>query len=77
MSLATEMIRQSSIDRIIGTLKGADGKWNAYESVNHPTPSGCDRWLITYSDNRGWDDEETAKKEFEYLLVPLVSKTNV
>jgi hypothetical protein len=44
------------------------GKWSGVEMVNHPTPSGCERWMPSYSDKREWPDAETAKREFEAVL---------
>lgn len=44
------------------------GKWHGLYYVNHPTPSGCDRYLLKISDNRGWDDSETAIRELEKSL---------
>ena len=67
MSLSTEFMR-STDQRIVGAGKNKNGTWSAYELVNHPTPSGCERWMPTYSDNRQWPDEETAKREFEAIL---------
>jgi len=54
--------------RQITTFQHKNGKWSAMEIVNHPTPSGCERWMPTYSDKREWPDAETAKREFAALL---------
>lgn len=43
-------------------------QWHGVLMVNHPTPSGCARFMMSYSDQRGWPDEATAKKEFEKAL---------
>jgi hypothetical protein len=50
-----------------GDAEGAD-LWHGIEYVNHPTPSGCERWLPTLSDKRGWPDAKTAIKEMEKSL---------
>ena len=34
--------------------------WHGIEYVNHPTPSGAERWMPTYSDDRGWPDRDMA-----------------
>ena len=49
-------------------------KYHGALEVNHPTPSGCDRWMIVQSDNRGWDDPETARMQFELLLMAVAEK---
>lgn len=67
MSLQTEMMRQTD-QRVIHTFKRPSGKWSAIEWVNHPSPSGNERWMPTYEDKREWPDKETAKAEFEKLL---------
>lgn len=46
------------------------GKWHGMLYRNQPTPSGCDRWLLKISDNRGW---ETAKEAVEELKKSLIS----
>ncbi len=45
-----------------------DDGYFGIEYVNHPTPSGSERHLPTYSDKRRWPDAETAKKEFQDML---------
>lgn len=67
MSLTTDIMRQTA-ERQIHAGQRESGKWSAIEFVNHPTPSGCDRWLPTYEDNREWEDAETAKRELRKLL---------
>jgi hypothetical protein len=32
-----------------------DGGWRGYLFRNHPTPSGCDRWLLAVSTNRQFE----------------------
>jgi len=32
--------------------------------INHPTPSGCERWMMLYSDQRGWETGRRAVAEF-------------
>jgi len=70
MSLLTEGMRNTT-EREITVYKDEDGLFHGVEYVNHPTPSGCERWLPTYSDNRGWPDKEIALKEFEKMLVEI------
>jgi len=67
MSLQTEAMRATK-DRYITTFQHKNGKWSGIEMVNHPTPSGCERWMPTYSDKREWPDSKTAKKEFKKVL---------
>ena len=67
MSLQTEAMRATD-QRQITAFQHQNGKWSAMEIVNHPTPSGCERWMPTYSDKREWPDAETAKREFTALL---------
>jgi hypothetical protein len=69
MSLLTEAMRQTD-ERIITAFKRENGKWSGVEMVNHPPPSGGERWMPTYSDNWEWPDEETAIKEFKAALPP-------
>lgn len=44
------------------------GKFHGVLYVNHPTPSGSDRWMPALSDKRGWDDEKAAAEAFDALL---------
>jgi len=67
MGIQEEAMRQTK-DRYVTVFKNDDGTFSGVELVNHPTPSGCERWLPTYSDSRHWPDAETAKKEFEAIL---------
>jgi hypothetical protein len=55
-------------DRYVSAYQREPGKWSGVEMVNHPTPSGCERWMPSYSDKREWPDAETAKREFEAVL---------
>jgi len=66
MSIQTEAMRAGA-EKAYGAFKQEDG-WHGYEVVNHPTPSGCERWLMTYSDKRAWPDPETAIKEIKKIL---------
>lgn len=76
MSLLTEAMRQTdqrkicAFQRKICAFQRKNGKWSAVEMANHPTPSGAERWLPTYSDNREWPDEKTAIDEFTKVLHP-------
>lgn len=67
MSCQTELMRQTN-DRYVTAYRRDNGKWSGIEYVVHPTPSGCKRYLPTYSDNREFDDSKTAKEEFEKIL---------
>lgn len=68
MSLQTEAMRATN-NRYVTAHKRDNGKWSGVEMVNHPTPSGCDRWMPSYSDKREWPDAETATKEFKDVLL--------
>jgi len=70
MSIQTEAMRQTD-QRIITAQCHANGKWSGIEFVNHPTPSGCVRWLPTYSHKLEYDDSETAVREFKLYLESL------
>ncbi len=65
MSLQTEAMRQGA-KKCYGAFKEDDG-WHGFEEVNHPKPSGCERWLMTYSDKRPWPDPKTAIKEIKKM----------
>lgn len=70
MSVQTEaMISLAGEDRFVTTAQHQETKlFHGCLMINHPTPSGCDRWMMAYSDKRGWPDSETAKLEFEKIL---------
>lgn len=69
MSIQTEAMREIAGDDqyITAAQHKETGKWHGVLMLNHPTPSGCERWMMAYSDKRGWDSEEIAKKEFVAL----------
>jgi hypothetical protein len=67
MSFQTELMRATK-ERYVTVFKNKNGTYSGVEMVNHPTPSGCERWMPTYSDTREWPDAETAKTEFEKIL---------
>ena len=69
-SIATELMRAGS-QKILTAGQDKDGMWHGVELVNHPTPSGCDRWLETYSDKRGWTTPEVAIAVFTVALYGL------
>lgn len=72
MSLQTEAMREQAGDqKYVTAYKDAEGYWHGVEMVNHPTPSGCERWMPTYSDKRPWPTPELAKEEFEKELPKL------
>ena len=76
MDILTEAMRATE-ERYVTTFKRDNGTWSGIEMVNHPTPSGNDRWLPSYSDSREWPDSEIAKKEFKSVLPkPHFMKTN-
>jgi hypothetical protein len=54
--------------RCVSAAQREDGSWYGVEMVNHPAPSGFERWLPTYSDSRAWPDSETAIREFKAIL---------
>ena len=66
MSIQTEAMRDGA-DKSYGVFKENDG-YHGIEYVNHPTPSGCERWLPTYSDKRGWSDKNTAIAKIKEML---------
>ena len=73
MSILTEAMRQTE-QRKITAYKRENGKWSGVEYVNHPTPSGCERWLPTYSHKLEFDDSDTAIKEFTRYLETLMEE---
>jgi len=70
MSILTESMRQTD-QKIITAYKRENGKWSGIELVNHPTPSGNERWLPTYSHKLEFDDAKTAIREFTSYLKSL------
>jgi hypothetical protein len=72
MSIQTELMRTGAEKEIL-TAKDGQGYFGV-EYVNHPTPSGCERWLPTYSDKRRFKTAEIAIKEFKSLLIESVPK---
>jgi hypothetical protein len=70
MSIQTEAMRKlADGDEYVTAGQHRETKlWHGMLMINHPTPSGCDRWMMAYSDSRGWPDEKTAKAEFKKLL---------
>jgi|APFre7841882654_1041346.scaffolds.fasta_scaffold104282_2 microsomal dipeptidase-like Zn-dependent dipeptidase len=74
MSLQTQWMRNTK-DREIEVCKDDKGFF-CMELVNHPTPSGCERWLPTYSDKRRWPDEATARAKFDELLAEIDKAMN-
>ena len=70
MDLQTQSMLDSAGDDRIITV-GQDEETKKYHGllyVNHPPPSGVDRYLLALSDNRWWDDKEVAEKEFKKSL---------
>jgi hypothetical protein len=67
MSLQTEALRATS-ERQVVAYQHPNGNWSASEIVNHPTPSGCERWMPTYSDKREWPTADIARKELATVL---------
>lgn len=66
MNIQTEAMREGA-KKSYGAYKTDDG-WHGFEEVNHPTPSGNERWLMTYSDNRSWPNKETAISKIKEIL---------
>lgn len=60
----------SGDEKFVGAALCDDGLYRGHEYVNHPTPSGCARWLPSVSDTRGWPTCEIAiaelRKSLEY-----------
>ena len=72
MGIQEEAMRKmAGPDKEINILAHEDGTFSAIEYVSHPTPSGSERWLPTYSDNRHWPTKEQAVEEFKKLLEKL------
>jgi len=69
MSIQTEWMRNTD-EWMIDVYKDENG-WHGIEYVNHPTPSGCERWMPTFSDKRNWPDKESALENFKKLLDSL------
>lgn len=67
MSIQTEAMRElAGKDQYITAGQHKDTKkWHGILMLNHPTPSGCERWMMAYSDKRGWDSAKIAVKEFK------------
>ena len=60
----------STLVKDLEILVGQDRETKLYHGLvyrNRPTPSGCDRWLLQLSDNRGFKTEKEAKEKFEEL----------
>lgn len=70
MTLQTALMREDADKKVIAS-KNANGSYSACEFVNHPPPSGIERWLPTISDNREWATEEEAIEEFKKVLNSL------
>lgn len=70
MSIQTEAMRKmAGPDQFVTVGQHREtGQWHGMLMVNHPTPSGCERWMVAYSDKRGWPNERTAKAEFRKTL---------
>lgn len=66
MNIQTEAMREEA-DKDYEAFEDDDG-WHGIEYVNHLTPSGCDRWLPTYSDKRGWPDIDTAIQKIKEMV---------
>jgi hypothetical protein len=66
MSIQTEAMREMAGDQVYITAgqHKETKQWHGYMMANHPTPSGCERWMMLYSDKRGWPDHKTAVDEF-------------
>lgn len=66
MSLQTEaMLEMAGEDAYITAGQHEKTKqWHGYLMANHPTPSGYERWMMLYSDKRGWPTQKTAITEF-------------
>ena len=62
----TEAMRFGA-EKQYGAFRKEDG-WHGYEEVNHLTPSGSERWLMTYNDKRAWENEEIAIKKIKEIL---------
>lgn len=52
----------------ISAIKNINGTFSGCEYRNHPTPSGCVRFLPTFSDQREWDTAEIAIEELRKSL---------
>lgn len=66
MSILTGKARDGA-DKKYRVFKEDDG-WHGIEYVNNPTPSGCVKWVATYSDRRGWPDKGTAIAKIKEMV---------
>ncbi len=69
MNIQTEAMRKGG--KPYSVVAKDDCGYYGIEFVNHPTPSGSERHLPTYSDSRRWPDAETAATRFAGLLNTL------
>lgn len=67
MSYQTKAMKEMAGDDVYITAAQhkKTNRWHGYMMANHPTPPGCDRWMMLYSDKRGWPDKTTAINEFK------------
>ena len=72
MDLQTALMIKGAGDQLnFVPCKDDDGYYGML-TVNHPTPSGADRWLPAISDNRRFPDSETAVNEFKTVAEPTI-----
>lgn len=66
---AHSMVQIAGDDKYITSATHKEtGKNHGILMVNHPTPSGCERWMMLVSDNRGFDTHEEACEKFKAAL---------
>jgi len=72
MSIQTEAMRTGA-KRHQCVCQDDNGYYGA-EFVLHPTPSGFERWLPTYSDKRRFKTEQEAAVAFKEIMARLDNK---
>ena len=73
MNLQTAAMRETEDKYVTAGQHKETKKWHGMEYANHKTPGGSDRYMLTLSDNRGYDTREEAVREFNIVLALLPS----
>lgn len=53
-----------------------DGTFSGLEQRYHPTPSGCDRWIDGFEDNRKWPTKKIAVNELVKTFKEMITDGN-
>jgi hypothetical protein len=77
ISLQTEtMITSAGANKYVAVAQHRETKkWHGVLMINHPTPSGCERWLMAFSDSRGFEDPNNAIGQFRNILPMSLKNT--